>query len=238
MYFFEPGQVQVQVYLSPSLPVGGTHYRYAVSFDDQAPQSVDMHDGLPAQFTDSAPVWEGWVRDNVIVKSTNLTLGAAGKHTLKLWMVDAGVVVQKVVVSRGAPPTSYLGPPTRLPLNTTIDEVVPDRGPDDPGAGGAGGAGGGTPGGASNAGGAANSGGVDSAGGATSSGGANAAGAPASSGGAANQPGGPGAASSKDSGCGCRTPGGARAGHASGALLALFLGSWIAGRRRRRDGAA
>ncbi|HXS17879.1 MAG TPA: hypothetical protein VN764_11855, partial [Polyangiaceae bacterium] len=57
MYFFEPGQVEVRVYLSPSLPVLGQHYRYAVSFDDQAPQTVDIHQGLPSDFNDTAPIW-------------------------------------------------------------------------------------------------------------------------------------------------------------------------------------
>ena len=145
MLFWEAGQVQVRVYLSPSLPVHGSHSRYAVSFGDAQPQSVDIHEGLPADFSSSAPVWETWVSDNIIVKSTNHTV-QSGMNTLKLWMVDSAVVVQKIVVSRGAPPTSYLGAPTRLPLNVDVEEVVPDVGaPDGPaGTGGATGAGGAT----------------------------------------------------------------------------------------------
>jgi len=139
LYLAEAGQVQAQVYLSPSLPASGSHYRYAVSFDDQAPQTVDIHSGLPNVFNDTAPVWEGWVSDNIIVKSTNLTPSSAGEHTLKLWMVDSGVVVQKIVVTRGTVPSSYLGAPTRLPLNTTLEVVIPDRGKQDPAGGGAGG---------------------------------------------------------------------------------------------------
>jgi len=133
MYFAEAGQVQVRVYVSPSLPVRGSAYRYAISFNDGQPQSVNVHDGLPSNFNDTAPVWEGWVSDNIIVKSSNLSV-QAGKNTLKLWMVDTGVVVQKIVVSVGAPPASYLGPPTRLPLNVEIPQVIPDMGdPDVPG---------------------------------------------------------------------------------------------------------
>jgi hypothetical protein len=144
MYFAEAGQVQVRVYISPSLPVRGSPYRYAVSFNDGQPQSVNVHDGLPSNFNDTAPVWEGWVSDNIIVKNSNLSV-TAGKNTLKLWMVDSGVVVQKIVGSRGGPPASYLGPPTRLPLNFEVEQVIPDMGdPEIPGGtGGASGNGGG-----------------------------------------------------------------------------------------------
>jgi len=242
MYLFDSGTVQAQVYASPSLPVAGQHYRYAISFDDQAPKIVDVHNGLPASFTDSAPVWEGWVSNNIITTSSSLTVGATGQHTLKLWMVDAGLVVQKVVVSPGAPPTSYLGPPSRLPLNTTIEVVTPDRGTDAPSGGtGAGGSAGATAGasGTAGAGGTAGTGGTSSQpGGGDSSGGLGAdAGTTSnpSSGGDGAQPGGASGQPGKESGCSCATPGHGRAPQAPGIVLGLLLASWSVARRWRRD---
>jgi hypothetical protein len=40
-------------------------------------------------------------------------MAAAGAHTLHVWMVDPGVVLEKIVVATGgaAPGASYLGPP-------------------------------------------------------------------------------------------------------------------------------
>jgi MYXO-CTERM domain-containing protein len=131
MHLFTTGQVTVDVYLSPSLPVHGSGLRYAVGFDGGQSTSVNIHTDLPATFTDTAPVWEKWVSDNVILKSTTHNITAAGEHTLNLWMVDPGVVVQKIVVKTAAVPATYLGPPARLPLNVETEVIAPEIPPGD-----------------------------------------------------------------------------------------------------------
>ena len=231
MYLFDSGQVQAQVFVSPSLPVAAQHYRYGISFDDQAPTIVDIHTGLPSDFTDTAPIWETWVSSNIITTSTNLTVAAAGQHTLKLWMVDAGVVVQKIVVSPGAPPTSYLGPPTRLPLNTTVDVVTPDRTGSDTSddddmstAGGVGNANGGASGTGNQPG-----GGTLSGGGLTANAGTTGATDPNGNGaqsGTATAPG-------KGNGCNCATPS-RSAPQTPGIAFGVLLASWAFARRARR----
>jgi hypothetical protein len=64
--------------------------------------------------------WEKTVRDNARTVSISSTFATPGYHTLKVWMVDPAVVVQKIIVntSTAKPATSYLGPPESF--RTTI----------------------------------------------------------------------------------------------------------------------
>jgi hypothetical protein len=109
MYLFHAGKVEVEATLAPSLNfVPGRGLRYAISFDDQPPQVVD------ALAQNSVADWSKAVEDSVRKVSTTLTVSAPGDHTLKVWMVDTGIVLQKIVVDTGGMlgmlPT-YLGPP-------------------------------------------------------------------------------------------------------------------------------
>jgi hypothetical protein len=51
------------------------------------------------------------VKDNVRKVKSTLMLAKSGYHTLKFWMVDPSVVLEKLVVNLGGVKPSYLGPP-------------------------------------------------------------------------------------------------------------------------------
>src|SRR5882757_6840800 len=106
MYLFHSGKLEVESIIAPTLNfVPGRGLRFAISFDDQPPQIID------ALAQNSVHDWGQSVEDSVRkVKSTH-TVDDAGYHTLKFWMVDPGVVLQKLVVNLGGVKTSYLGPP-------------------------------------------------------------------------------------------------------------------------------
>jgi hypothetical protein len=106
----QAGPVTVQAYLAPTLDfTNTTGLRYAVSLDDEVPQLINLHTGLNPD-NGNRP-WERAVAENIILKTSQHHVAAAGPHVLKFWRVDAGVVLEKLVVSQGAVPASYLGPP-------------------------------------------------------------------------------------------------------------------------------
>jgi len=81
-----------------------------MSFDDAPPQVVTA---VPANYTAGGGNrdWEKTVADSVRKVGAEFGLKAAGEHTLKIWMVDPGIVLQKIVVDCGGVKPSYLGPP-------------------------------------------------------------------------------------------------------------------------------
>ena len=111
MYLFSTGKVEVAAILAPTLNfIPGRGLRYAVSFDDEPPQVVTF---VPPDYNarNGNPDWEKSVEDNARYGHTTHTLAKSGYHTLKFWMVDPGVVLQKLVVDLGGVRPSYLGPP-------------------------------------------------------------------------------------------------------------------------------
>jgi hypothetical protein len=111
MYLFTSGPVEVTAITAPTLNfVPDRGVRYAVSFDDEAPQIVTLvPQGYQAQ--NRNPAWEKSVADNAHYGRSKHAIAAPGYHTLKVWMVDPAVVMQKLIVDLGGLKPSYLGPP-------------------------------------------------------------------------------------------------------------------------------
>ena len=107
VFMFDSGSVQVRAYLSPTLDFSGRPegLRYAVSFDDETPRVINMTADT------STKAWEQRVADNIAIVTSQHALAKPGEHTLKFWMVDPGVVLQKIVIDAGGVKPSYLGPP-------------------------------------------------------------------------------------------------------------------------------
>lgn len=100
------GKVQVQTILAPTLKFQpGQGLRFAVSIDDEAPQIVNVHADASEQH------WAKIVSDGAAVFTTTHTIDKPGAKTLKVWAIDPGLVVQKLVVNLGGLKPSYLGPP-------------------------------------------------------------------------------------------------------------------------------
>ena len=106
----QAGAFDLWVFTAPSLDFrGGGGLRYAVSLDDAPPVVVNLHEG-ETRTGEGQKGWEKAVADNARVQRLRLTAGRAGAHRIRLWRVDPGVVFERLVISRGDLPESYLGP--------------------------------------------------------------------------------------------------------------------------------
>jgi hypothetical protein len=107
--------VKVWVYLSPRNPVlDPAGLRYAISVDDGTPQVVNVTRATGADDTSMNRQWERNTSDNVNRTVTTHGISTPGRHTVKFWMVDPTVVVQKIVIDTGGLPHSYFGPPESM----------------------------------------------------------------------------------------------------------------------------
>ena len=106
IYLTDKGQFTLHAVLAPTLNfVPGRGLRFAVSVDDGPRVVVDALE----HNTDKD--WEVAVSDGVKKIAVPLSIASPGYHTLAVWMVDPGVVLERLVLSQGQLRPSYLGPP-------------------------------------------------------------------------------------------------------------------------------
>jgi hypothetical protein len=111
LYLFSTGRVEVALQLSPALNYAPERaVRIGVSFDNATPQILTV---VPKGYVagDGNRDWEESVKDSIRTVKSNHLLAGPGPHTLRVWMVDPGVALQRVLVDAGGLRLSYLGPP-------------------------------------------------------------------------------------------------------------------------------
>ncbi len=101
----------IRVYLAPSNHLDGdkVELRYAVQVDDGEATVVNA---LPKGYIAGDCFewqWSRAVERNAHIKESRAAL-TAGAHKLRFYGIDAGLVLQKIVIYRGELPASYLGP--------------------------------------------------------------------------------------------------------------------------------
>lgn len=115
LHLFEASPLVVDIELSPTLDFKGHGgMTFAVSLNGGEPVVMNVHEQLtPSDWSEAH--WEATVARNAHRLSTTLPVSAAGARTLKIWAMDAPLVFQRLTLSQGAVPESYLGPPSTLP---------------------------------------------------------------------------------------------------------------------------
>lgn len=118
-YFFEQGNIKVHAYFSPTINYTVRDgLKYGISLDDETPQIINVH----KDSSDSN--WNMSVANNIKILTSNHAIEKPGKHTLKFYGLDSGLVLQKIVIEteKGELKPTYLGPPEsfkiKLPLGS------------------------------------------------------------------------------------------------------------------------
>ncbi len=79
--------------------------------DDETPQVISLN---KEDKTSDRGIWNKLAAENINIKSTKHAIDRPGKHTAKFWMVNPGVVLQKLVLDFGNQEKNYLGPEETL----------------------------------------------------------------------------------------------------------------------------
>jgi Glycosyl hydrolase family 115/Gylcosyl hydrolase family 115 C-terminal domain len=111
MFLFSTGAFDITSIFSPTLNfMAGRALQYAISFDNEAPKIITL---VPEDYNarNGNTDWEKSVSDNARFSHSTHIINTPGYHTLKIFMVDPGVVLQKIIVNSGGLKPSYLGPP-------------------------------------------------------------------------------------------------------------------------------
>jgi hypothetical protein len=110
IYTYSKDSFGIHAYFSPSLNFHNTEngLQYAISIDDEAPQIISLN---KEDKNSISGIWNKWVGENIIIKTSKHKIDKPGKHVIKYWMVNSGVVLQKIAADFGGMKQSYLGPP-------------------------------------------------------------------------------------------------------------------------------
>jgi hypothetical protein len=104
------GQANLRFYCLPSHPINGDYkLRFAVSIDDGEPLIVDAT--LKETMHEDNEEWKTNVLRAAAITQADITIPQAGRHRLKITMIDPGVVLDKieVIMHKDEKANSYFG---------------------------------------------------------------------------------------------------------------------------------
>lgn len=105
IYTFTEGPAEIIFNCAASNPINGDYkLRAAVAIDNAEPVMIERR-------------IERNVMKNLLAIKAKLDLPKKGQHKLKVWMVDPGLVIDKIIIDTGGVKESYLGPPESINHN-------------------------------------------------------------------------------------------------------------------------
>ena len=101
-YTSHAGPAECKIYTLPTYPLNkSTGMRYAVSIDSHIPEILDF------RTVGRSGEWKQNVLSNSAVRSVKWPLLGAGRHRLKIYMIDPGVILDRILIDCGGLPPFY-----------------------------------------------------------------------------------------------------------------------------------
>ena len=105
IYLTRAGTFSITGLFAPSWPmIPGRGLRYAIAIDDQPAQIIDLTADM------GGATWEETVRTDVRTSRSEHVFNKPGVHKLRVYSLDPGVTLQKIMIDTGGLLPSYLGP--------------------------------------------------------------------------------------------------------------------------------
>lgn len=106
LQIFTPGAVAITAFCRPTHTIhAGRGLRYAIALNDEKPRIVNL------ESEEYSKVWAGNILRTAALGQSEDRVTTPGRQVLKIWMVDPGVVIDKLVLSTRPLTPSFLGPP-------------------------------------------------------------------------------------------------------------------------------
>lgn len=103
--FTSTGTFEVQLLLAPTLNFNNNKgLRYEISFDGEKSQIVNFNEHYRGELGQ-------WQSEHIIKSSTKHVIKKSGRHTLRFRVLEAGIVLEKILINTGGLKSSYLGAP-------------------------------------------------------------------------------------------------------------------------------
>ncbi|PXY46234.1 glycosyl hydrolase 115 family protein [Flavobacterium hydrophilum] len=103
--FESKGELSVQLWLAPTLNFNGNKgLKYEISFDGNEPQTINFNGHYRGELGK-------WQAEHIIKSVTKHSILNSGKHTLRIRVLDPGIVLQKILIDCGGLKPAYLGAP-------------------------------------------------------------------------------------------------------------------------------
>jgi len=113
LFFLDTGTYKIYFYVSPTLNYYNTKKGlcFTTWLNNDTSQVICMHENDIGVDWKYPQWWNNAVSNNIRIYEKEIKVSKSGENILNIGAIDAGVIIQKIVIDTGNLKDSYLGPP-------------------------------------------------------------------------------------------------------------------------------